>query len=126
MSPQDYFYTGGGGGAFYTEGNFAIIIYMEVDNSQCVVNCYQKSGDLANYMAAALSTELRDEWSVVQIGETSNLNPKDSKSPIGIIIGILIIALVTVAIGVAVQSNKRRVPEYERLVIFSVELISMD
>ena len=77
-------------------------------------------------MAAALCTELREDWSVVQIGETNNLNPKDSKSPIGIIIGILIIALVTVAIGVVVQSNKRRVPEYERLVIFSVELIRMD
>ena len=81
---------------------------------------------MANYMAAALSTELREDWSVVQIGETSNFKPKDSKSPIGIIIGILIIALVTVAIGVIVQSNKRRVPEYERLVIFSVKLIRMD
>ena len=75
-------------------------------------------------MAAALSTELREDWSVVHIGETSNLTPKDSKSLIGIIIGILIIALVTVAIGVIVQSNKSRVPEYEGLVIFDVE--SMD
>ena len=97
------FYTGGGG-AIYTEGNFAIMIYMEVDNSQCVVNCYKKSGALANYMAAALCTELREDWSVVQIGETNNLNPKDSKSPIRIIIRIKIIAFVTV-------SNKRMVPE---------------
>ena len=60
-------------------------------------------------MAAALSTELRDDWSVVQIGETSNLGPKDSKTPIGVIIGIMVLALVTVALGVIVQSNKRKI-----------------
>merc|ERR1719357_2191619 len=100
------FYTGVSGPP---DENFAIIVYMEVDNAKCGTICFQNTGDLTNYMAAALSTELRDDWSVVQIGETNNLTPKDSKSPIGIIIGILIIALVTVAIGVIVQSNKRKI-----------------
>merc|ERR1719402_2048347 len=104
------FYTGGsGGGTFYTDGNYAIIVYMEVDNSQCEVNCFEKTGDLANYMAAALSNELRDDWSVVQIGETSNFTPnKDSKSPVGLIIGILCVALMFVAFGVVVQNKKRK------------------
>jgi len=102
------FNTGVAGGVGSFGLSEAIIVYMEVDNANCVANCYQKTSDLANYVAAAYSKELRDDWSVVQIGETNNTNPKDSTSPIGVIAGVLVIALVTVAIGVVVQSNKRK------------------
>ena len=90
--------------------NSAIIVYMEVDNALCVTNCYQKTEDLANYMAAALSNELRDDWGVVQIGEssTSNGGGKGENTTTNVVIGVVVVALVVVCLGV-VTSNKRKI-----------------
>jgi len=88
--------------------NEYIIVYMEVDNANCVTNCYEKTGDLANYVAAAYSKELRDDWQVVQIGESKGEHSLESTNPVGIIVGILVIALVVVCLGVVVQTNKKR------------------
>ena len=88
--------------------NSAIIVYLEVDNALCVTNCYQNAEDLANYMAAALSTELRDDWGVVQIGETANSGGKTNNTTQNTIIGVAVLACVFVCIGVIVQSQKRK------------------
>merc|ERR1719507_1453661 len=102
------FNTGITGGIWSFKEEEAIIVYMEVDNANCARNCYDKTSDLANYVAAAYSTELRDDWQVIQIGDSSNDRPRESTQPIGMIIGILVLGLVIVCIGVVVQTNKKR------------------
>ena len=102
------FNTGITGGIWSFKEEEAIIVYMEVDNANCARNCYDKTSDLANYVAAAYSTELRDDWQVIQIGDSSNDGPRESTQPIGMIIGILVLGLVIVCIGVVLQTNKKR------------------
>jgi len=84
-----------------------IVVYMEVDNINCNDKCFSTSEEVANYIAAAYADELRRDWGVVQIGETKTVSG-DSTSPIGVIIGILVIALVMVTLGVVVSTNKKK------------------
>ena len=88
--------------------NSAIIVYMEVDNALCVTNCYQNTQDLANYMAAALSTELREDWGVVQIGESSTSGDDQGRNGNWqLITGIIVVALVIVCIGVVTHTKRK-------------------
>ena len=99
------FNTGSGG----VPDNSAIIVYLEVDNALCFGNCYKNTGDLANYMAAALSTELRDDWGVVQIGETNNSGKNDSKvdPTLQAVLGFSVCAIAFIAFGVVIRNKKK-------------------
>jgi Notch-like protein len=88
-----------------SDSESTIVVYMEVDNSNCEDRCFSTSEEVANYIAAAYSDELRNDWGVVQIGETKTAG-KDSTSPVGAIVGVLVIALVLVCLGVVVSNKK--------------------
>ena len=89
------------------DSNNAIVVFLEVDNSQCTRNCYQKTEDLANYMAAALSSELENDWNVAQVGSTGNSSPgKTESNTTSIIIGLVVVALVLVCLGVVTKRQK--------------------
>ena len=89
------------------DSNNAIVVFLEVDNSLCTTNCYQKTEDLANYMAAALSHELEVDWNVKQIGSTTKSSDKKEGSNLtGVVSGVIVVALVVVCLGVITQKRK--------------------
>ena len=89
------------------DGDSTIVVYMEVDNVNCEEHCFSTTEEVTNYIAAAYADELRKDWGVIQIGETKTVNG-ESTSPVGVIVGILVIALVLVTLGVVVSTNKRK------------------
>ena len=88
-----------------SDAESTIVVYMEVDNTNCEGRCFSTSEDVASYIAAAYSDELKNDWGVVQIGETKT-SGKESTSPVGVIVGVLVIALVLVLLGVVVSNKK--------------------
>ena len=84
-----------------------IVVYMEVDNINCEEHCFNTSEEVANYIAAAYSEELRKDWGVMQIGETKTVSG-DSTGPVGVIVGIITIALVLVCVGVLISNKTKK------------------
>ncbi len=83
-----------------------IVVFVEIDNNnKCGNQCFSTSGEVANYIAAAYSEELKKDWGVVQIGET-NTNNLAGTALEGVKVEIIIIVLVLVAISVLVSKAK--------------------
>jgi len=82
-----------------------IVVFVEIDNNKCGNQCFSTSREVANYIAAAYSEELKKDWGVVQIGETKTNNLAGTALEV-VKVGIIIIVLVFVAISVLVSKAK--------------------
>ena len=95
-----------------------IIVYLEIDNVKCVEedptgNCFDNAEGYANLFGALLGADRltgTDDWGIVRVGaddDDGDGGVTGSQDTLGIIIGVVVIALVVILLGVVTQTNNR-------------------
>jgi Notch-like protein len=77
-----------------------IIVYLEIDNANCENNCFDSVEGWSNYIAAALSQQLREDFQVVKIGVSHEQEPPagHTNTIIGIVVTITLICVLALVI----------------------------
>jgi len=95
------------------QGNLAIIVYLEIDNTKCAdeSHCFNDAEGYANMFGAMMgrSGEPSKEWGIIQVGLSKSEPPSTDSSDnnYGFVVGLVILALILLTIGVLMQNRKR-------------------
>ena len=97
-----------------------IIVYLEIDNAKCDTSgvdaagsCFDNAEGYANLFGALLGADhLKDDWGIVRVGAATDDGGDPSgngQDTVGIVVGVVVIALVVIVLGVVTQTNNRYV-----------------